>query len=344
MSDRKKLKVAVLGLGYFSQFHLNSWGKLGDVSLVGVCDLDEACVLERSSEYSVEGFSDFEKMLEETDPDIVDLIVPPVAHVSAIRQAFKPGRVVICQKPFCLNLEEAKAITAEAEERDCTLIVHENFRFQPWYRTIKSFLSADGLGQIYQATFSLRPGDGRGADAYLARQPSFQAMEKFLVHETAIHFVDLHRWLFGEIETVYADLRQLNPAIAGEDAGFVMFSHHNGTRTVFDGNRLSDHPAENPRKTMGEMRIEGEKGTLQLNGYGEIWFREFTSSEWSLIPIEAEIDEGGFGGGCVHALNLHVIQNFKTREFENVAKNYLRNLEIENAIYSSAELGRKITV
>ena len=39
-----------------------------------------------------------------------------------------------------------------------------------------------------------------------------------------------------------------------------------GARAMFDGNRLADHKAENRRLTMGEMLIEGSKGTLRLNG------------------------------------------------------------------------------
>ncbi|MEO0763052.1 MAG: hypothetical protein AAFZ09_14815, partial [Pseudomonadota bacterium] len=60
--------------------------------------------------------------------------------------------------------------------------------------------------------------DGQGPDAYHARQPYFQRMPRFLVHETAVHWIDTFRYLMGEAETVYADLRRLNPAIAGEDA------------------------------------------------------------------------------------------------------------------------------
>ena len=86
-------------------------------------------------------------------------------------------------------------------------------------------LQARALGEVYQITFRLRPGDGQGPEAYLERQPYFQTMERFLVHETAIHFIDVFRFLLGEEpSTVYASLRRLNPAIKGEDAGLMLFS------------------------------------------------------------------------------------------------------------------------
>ncbi len=65
-----------------------------------------------------------------------------------------------------------------------------------------------------QAICRLRPGDGQGPEAYLDRQPYFQTMEKFLIHETGVHWVDTFAYLFGPAQSVYAGLRRVNPAIA----------------------------------------------------------------------------------------------------------------------------------
>ena len=56
------------------------------------------------------------------------------------------------------------------------------------------------IGEPFQITVRMRPGDGQGKNAYLNRQPYFQKMERFLIHETGIHFIDLFRHFFGEIE------------------------------------------------------------------------------------------------------------------------------------------------
>ena len=108
------------------------------------------------------------------------------------------------------------------------MVVHENFRFMPWYRFIKTALDDDVNGGLLQATFRLRPGDGQGPKAYLDRQPYFQTMRRFEVQETAVHWVDLFRFLPGPPVSVYADLRRLNPAIAGEDAGIILFERQGG--------------------------------------------------------------------------------------------------------------------
>ena len=168
-----------------------------------------------------------------------------------------PDRVIICQKPFCKSIAEAEAVIAEADAVGAQIVIHENFRFQPWHREIKDFLDEEKMGTVWQARFALRPGDGRGADAYLSRQPAFQTMPRLLIQETGVHFFDLFRWMFGDVKSIYCEIRRLNFILEGEDAGFVIMEHQTGTRSFFDGNRLGDLVTNDPRRTMGVMDIEG---------------------------------------------------------------------------------------
>lgn len=333
----QKARIACVGAGYFSQFHIESWKRMPGAELVGVCDMD----IDKAKASEAPAFSDVSKMLSSCKPDVVDVVVPPPAHKDAIRQALAAGvKAIICQKPFCTSFDEAREITAEAEAAGIPLIIHENFRFQPWYRKIRDLILAGAVGDVLQATFRLRPGDGQGPDAYLDRQPYFQTMPRFLIHETAVHWIDTFLFLFGNPTAVYADLRQINPVIAGEDAGIVLFDHPGGVRSTFDGNRLLDHSAQNTRCTMGEALVEGTEGTITLYGDGSVRLRAFGSLEEEEVlgPNQAST----FGGDCVYALNSHIVEGLKHGgTFENTAREYLRVIEIEEAIYHSAKTGAK---
>lgn len=332
------IKVACIGAGYFAQFHYDSWARIDDVSLVGACDLE----IERAKATGLQAFDDLKTMLHVVQPDILDIILPPQGHAQATRTAMAAGvKTLICQKPFCMSSHEARAITAEANAIGTKIIVHENFRFQPWYRCIKNAMADGVLGDVLQLTFRLRPGDGQGPNAYLDRQPYFQNMPKFLIHETGVHWVDTFRFLLGNPTAVYADLRQINPAIAGEDAGYFIFEHAGGARAIFDGNRHLDHSADNHRRTMGEALIEGTKGSLTLGGDGAVCLRKFGERAQTQLLAPDTFD--GFGGDCVHGLQNHVISAFLGHTpFENLAEDYLKVIEIEEAIYASANTGKKV--
>lgn len=339
------VKVGVVGLGYFSQFHLKAWHSIKGATLVGVTDLDRNKASTIGKQYGCSGFTDISQMLAAHPVDIVDIVAPPIAHKAIVQRVAAPNRLIICQKPFCESLEQAQAMVDFADSVNSRLIIHENFRFQPWFRALKEQLDATLLGTVFQCRFSLRTGDGRGQDAYLNRQPSFQSMPRFLFHETGVHYVDVFRWLFGEVVSVYADTRRLNPAIRGEDAGVFILDHQSGTQSIFDGNRLMDHATDNTRRTLGEMTIEGEAGTVRLDGYGNLYFRAFGERDSSELPVNQPIDETSFGGGCVTALIEHAVQAYTTHGvYENEAKDYLTVMRTVEAAYKSAASHTKIVM
>ncbi|MFO6463935.1 Gfo/Idh/MocA family protein [Jannaschia sp. KMU-145] len=324
--------VGLFGLGYFAQFHREAWGRVPGAHLAATADADPATGADHAT---------LDAMLGAGGIDIVDIATPPPTHAEAIRTALacRP-QVIICQKPFCRSLDEASAITAEAEAAGIPLLVHENFRFQPWFRAMKSLLEDGAVGRPLGLTFRLRTGDGQGPDAYLARQPYFQTMPRLLIHETGIHYLDVFRYLLGEPDGIYADLRRLNPAIRGEDAGLVVLDYGGGCRAVFDGNRLVDFDTDDPRRTFGEALLEGEDGTLALRGDGAVILRAHGASETTeVLPPE---DRPGFAGDSVQAFQAHVVAGLGSGRWETTARDYLATMRLVELAYASAASGTRL--
>ncbi len=338
----------MVGAGYFGQLHGDAWSRTETANLVAICDADLSKAEALARQLGADGppvpvFGSVAEMVKTLPVDLVDIITPPGTHNDLIEQLAPHVGYIICQKPFCGGVAGAKTAIETCERHDTRLAVHENVRFQPWYRHARRLIDAETLGEIYQITFRLRPGDGQGPNVYLDRQPYFQNMERLLVHETAIHWIDTFRYLAGEIRSVSASLNHLNPAIAGEDAGIILFQMEGGRRALFDGNRLADHAAQNRRLTMGEMLIEGSAGTLRLDGDGRLWLRAFGSND----EAEQIFDwrDHLFGGDCVYQCAAHIVRAWQAGgEPETAATLYVRNQMIEEAIYESAASGRQITV
>ena len=333
----------MVGAGWFGTLHFEAWDRLG-CEIVGVHTPDPAGAAALCERHGAPHFDDLAAMVEATAPDLVDIVAPPQAHLPSIRAALAAGAPAIqCQKPFCGGLADAEAAVAAAAAAGATLAVHENVRFQPWYREAKRLLDAGALGEPYQVNFRLRPGDGAGPDAYLGRQPYFRDMARFLVHETAIHWIDTFRFLLGAFEGVTAHLVRRNPAIAGEDGGVILLDRADGTLAVFDANRLADHAAEDHRLTLGEMLLEGSEAALSLDGRGRLWLRR----RGEATPREHAYDwrGHGFGGDCVHATCAALLAHLREgAPLENDARAYLANLRIEEAAYLSAAEGRRVAL
>lgn len=338
------VRIAIVGCGYFAAFHHDAWARMPGVEVVGVCDRDlaKAEAARDAHHPTASAFDDAARMLDEAGPNLVDIVTPPPTHGPLVALCADRSVDVICQKPLAPDLDEARQLVDRADTAGIRLAVHENFRFQPWFREARRLVDDGRFGALHSVAFRLRPGDGQGPRAYLDRQPYFQTMSRFLVHETAVHLIDTFRMLMGEATSLYADLRRLNPAIAGEDAGYILLGFENGGTGLFDGNRLNDHVAENTRLTMGEMWLEGEAGVLRFDGAGRLFWKTHGGAEaehgysWS---------SRGFGGDCVLATNAHIVESWRAgMTAQNEGRAYLRNMELVEAAYRSSDEGRRLSV
>ncbi|MEM7641695.1 MAG: Gfo/Idh/MocA family oxidoreductase [Pseudomonadota bacterium] len=329
------LGVGLLGAGYFAAFHREAWGRIDGARLVATADADPA----KGADHDSLG-----AMLQAQRLDIIDIATPPPTHVKAVRQALahKP-KLIICQKPFCTSLEEAERLTEAAEAAGIPLLIHENFRFQPWFRAMRRALDDGRVGRVMTLTFRLRTGDGQGADAYLARQPYFRTMPRLLIHETGVHYLDTFRYLLGEPDGIYADLRRLNPAIRGEDAGHVILDYGPGARAVLDANRCADLDTDDARRTFGDATLEGEDATLTLAPDGAVTLRGHGARDTETLL--AARDWPGFAGDSVQAFQAQAVAALIGHgAFETLARDYLDTLDLVELAYASAGAKARLPV
>lgn len=334
-----QLKVAVIGAGYFSHFHFDAWNRIADVELLSVCDVDETKAQAVAAQYDIPNVAtDYRTMLDQCQPDIVDVITRPDTHLEIVTEAASRNLAVICQKPLAPTMEEVRQIADVVHTSGIKFMVHENFRFQPWYREAKRLIDSGLIGdKLHTITFRNRAGDGWGDDAYLARQPYFQTMDKFLIFEAGIHTIDTFRYLGGEIEKTWCMHRKLNPVIAGEDAALGIFQFSDGGTAVYDANRFNESTAANPRYTFGELLIEGNGGTIRMYDDARLSIQKLGEAEQ---PHQYFPSTDGFAGDCVFATQQHFVDGLLNKQpFETDLESYLKSIAVQEAMYRSAETG-----
>jgi predicted dehydrogenase len=339
----KKLRGVAAGAGYFSRYHFEAWQRIGHAEITALCSLDALKAREAAQQYGIaQVYDDVAVMLDREQPDFIDIITPPQTHLQLVRLAAERGVHILCQKPLAPAMEGARAIVDMAAKAAVRLMVHDNFRFQPWHREAKLLLDQGAIGQLQTISCRTRLGDGWGVDAYLARQPYFRDMPRFLIFETGVHFIDVYRYLAGDIARVYARLRRLNPVIQGEDCALVCFDFASGAAGLWDADRFHEGPAKDPRYTFGEFSLEGDAGALRINGEGNILLRRLGEAE-KLYPYAPS--HRGFAGDSVLAALNHFIDCLRDgRPFETNGQDYLKTLAVQEAVYASAAQDRPVAV
>lgn len=318
------LRGALIGCGFFGQFQLEAWRRMKDVEIVATCDADPA----RGAT-----FTDAAKMLETQALDFVDIATRPESHLALTGLAVSRKLPVILQKPMAPDLAQAREIAELAEASGVPVMIHENWRWQPWHREMRRRVMAGDIGVPFGYHFTMTSNDGLGENPYAA-QPYFRSMPKLILFESLVHPIDVARFYFGDIERVSAVARRRNPLIAGEDRAVVLLTHRD-LDGVVEGNRYLLPEPSGP--AMGHSLIEGEAGRLQVLATGELYCNGVKAWQWE--------GTAGYKGDSVKATQEHFIACLRSgEESETSARRYLGSFAAVEAAYQSIAEQRSIAL
>jgi predicted dehydrogenase len=336
-TPNRRLRGVALGAGYFAPYQYEAWTRIPEVEIVAMYNRSEAKAAPILAKYGVPRYdADWKAMIDREAPDFVDIITPPETHEEMCRYAAERGVHIICQKPLAPSYETSRRIVEFAQDAGVRFMVHENFRWQPWYRAIKQVQASGTIGEFTHISFSMRMGDGWAADAYLARQPFFREYPRLLVYETGVHFIDTFRFLLGDVVSVFAHLRRLNPVIQGEDAGQLLLEFSSGATAIWDANRYNEVESESPRYTFGSLRVDATRGHLTMDTSSTIRIKPLGEPARDLEYARANVN---FAGDCVYFLQRHFVDCMVSGdEFESSGFDYLKTIEVVDAAYESATL------
>jgi predicted dehydrogenase len=321
------------GAGFFARFHAEAWPRVDGAEIVAVSDPDVGKARAFAREFGIaKVYTDTAGMLMAEKPDFLDVVTGPATHRALVEMAAANGVDVICQKPMAPEWDDCVAMVTRCEAAGVRLLIHENWRWQPWYREVRRLAEGGRLGRIFHVGFRMRTGDGRGERPYEV-QPYFREMERLLIYETLVHFIDTFRFLAGELESVSCRTARVNPVIRGEDCALIEIDFASGVQGLIDANRISG-PAPAP-VAFGELRVEGDRGMVRMTPEGRLWLTEYGEAE---REHQYERAEEGYKGDSVWAFQQHATDCLCTGgECESEGRAYLKTVAGVLACYRSAE-------
>ena len=315
----KPLKVALAGAGMISGYHLVGWRNLGErVRVVAVCDPDSANAARRAEEFSIPHvYRDADAMFAAEAIDALDVASPRQTHAGWVDAAAARGIDVLCQKPMTPTFAESEALVRRVEGRS-RFMVHENWRFRPWYRELKRWIAARELGDVLLArmamiTSGMLP-DASGRRPSLERQPFMQHEERLMIAEVLIHHLDVMRFLCGELRVVAARAARTIADVRGETMAAIFLETASGAPVEVTGTMAAPgYPSRPPDR----LEIVGSKASAT-----------FTDSELRLLgssPRSQSYDkdrgyQASFDGVIAHFVDcLESGASFETDAAENLA-------------------------
>ncbi len=236
----KPLRVAIAGAGMISWHHLTAWHNLGArVALVAVCDPDGDKAARRAGEFGIPSiYRDADALFAAEKIDALDVASPRETHAGWVDAAAARGIDVLCQKPMTPTLGESQALVRRVEGNS-RLMVHENWRFRPWYRELKRWLAAGELGDILFGRMSMISSgmlpDASGQRPALVRQPFMQHEARLMIAEVLIHHLDVMRYLCGELAVLDARTAHTLADVRGETLAAIFLETTAGAPVEVNG-------------------------------------------------------------------------------------------------------------
>lgn len=192
------LGVGVVGAGWVSGEHIKAFEENPHTKVVAITSRRETSARQRMEEHNLSCnlYTDYNKMLEQDDIDIITICTPNHLHAEETIQAAEAGKHILIEKPVALNLEDLKRMRDAVREAKVKTVVGFVLRWNPFFQTAKSLIKGGALGEIFYAEcdYLHRIGDWYSGWEWVTK--AFSGGSSFLA--AGCHSIDALRWFVGE--------------------------------------------------------------------------------------------------------------------------------------------------
>lgn len=351
-----KLKIAIVGSGNISNFHIKGYLNNENVELYALCDINEKTLKEKGEKYGITRlYTDEAKMLAELpEIDAVSVCTWNSAHAPCTIMALNAGKHVLCEKPMATNAKEAQAMIDAAKKNDKKLMVGFVRRFGNDAAIAKDFIDAGSCGDIYYSKVVYLRRNGCPGGWFGDKERSGGGP----LIDLGVHVIDLARYLMGRptpISAYGATFSGMGKREHLKDnfTDFVSPEKTDAPHTVEDlatalirfdnGAVLSVEASFNLHTKNGANNIEmfGTKGGIKLSPDFEL----YTEINNYLANVSLNKPSAlSFDGLFENEINYFVDSLLTDRDLSSIAEDGCTLMKILDAIYESAATGHETEI
>jgi predicted dehydrogenase len=278
---KRKLNIGLVGCGFMGRTHSNAFRSVGNFFdlpyepvLKTICARTGERAKAFASQWGFAGFeTDWRKMVESPEIDLIDIASPNDTHAEIAVAAAQAGKIVMCEKPLGRTPEESLSMVEAVEKAGVANMVWYNYRRVPAVTLAKQLIDEGRLGRVfhYRTVFlqdwtisSDLPQGGEGLWRLDASVSGSGVTGDLLAHN-----IDTAMWLNGQIDEVTAmtetfiksrkhNLTGKDEPVRIDDASAFLARFRNGSMATFEATRYA-----RGHKALYTFEINGEKASIK---------------------------------------------------------------------------------
>ncbi|MGI6609435.1 MAG: Gfo/Idh/MocA family protein [Limnochordia bacterium] len=251
----RKIRYAVVGLGWFGEKHCEALAGLPNVELHALCTRTPSRLKELATEFGVEKtYTDYRECFADPEVEAVSIVTMWDQHAAPALAAIEAGKHVFLEKPMASTVAECAAITRAALASEKAFMVGHICRFNPRYAAAKREIDAGSIGRI--------------VSIYARRNIPASVGEQVLpkigpIIGDGVHDTDLMLWYTGaNIETAYAQTISVR-GLKYPDIGWTMYRFDSGAVGVCEN--VWFLPDKTAFQIDERMEIIGTAGAIHIH-------------------------------------------------------------------------------
>jgi len=277
---QRRIGVGMIGYAFMGRAHSHAWRNVARVFDVPL-EPDMACICGRNAEAvaaaaSKLGWSshetDWRRVIERDDVDLVDVSTPGDTHAEIAIAALGAGKHVLCEKPLANTLEEAEAMAEAASTSDRVAMVGFNYRRVPAVELARRLIADGRLGvvrhvrAVYLQDWIVDP------DFPLVWRLRRELAGSGALGDIGAHIVDLSQHLTGDAIASVSGLTETfvrerplpggggRGAVTVDDAALFLARFAGGAVATFEASRLATGHKNGLR-----IEVNGSLGSLAFD-------------------------------------------------------------------------------
>ena len=254
---KKKGNILVVGVGSIGKRHISNFENLFEN--IFICDSRQDRLKETCEKFSIkESFENYEVAIDKIkNLDVVCICTPPNSHLQIAKIAVKNSINLFIEKPLGMNVDGWQEISDECNKKHLLNYVAFCHRHIPYTKKLKDLLMSNTIGKIINS--NMRWG------SYLPDWHPYEDYRSFYMSKKdqgggalmdESHGLDLMRYLFGEVDSVYAVVSNYsNLELTSDDCAFLTLKFKDKILSQINFDLVARYPRIN-------LEIVGETGTI----------------------------------------------------------------------------------